>query len=270
MNKFYVNESDKLEILKKHRELLKEQATVPAEEADLKTLHDLVKSGCLKQGTIYRNTDTKKYFYRAKNKSGKEIDFFPDMTFKYVDGSESGKWKCPELKSQIAPIEDKSSRQRNEMLAYYKTSDGGGWKEESEVPAQDFDKYAKEHVPNSEKFWSPNGIELYKERKEIAAAAETIRTNAKTIKTDRSIDKNECKRQLESYWTLFSKHLSDNPDPEQKNVVQACINQHYGEWRNKFDDISDALTGIKPSFGSDRGPVTKSTWRLLPKSYQKF
>ena len=58
-------------------------------------LNDYVESGCLKDGTFIVNEDGVTVYRRASYKSGKLIDFFADMTYKFLDGSKSGKWKCP-------------------------------------------------------------------------------------------------------------------------------------------------------------------------------
>jgi hypothetical protein len=60
-------------------------------------LNDYVERGCLKDGTIIVNEDGVTVYRRASYKSGKLIDFFADMTYKFLDGSKSGKWyssKC--------------------------------------------------------------------------------------------------------------------------------------------------------------------------------
>lgn len=96
MKKFIVEESEVKRILSLHKVITEQEATaVPAVDPLLKKLRDAVSAGCLSNGKIYFNKTKNMYYYRGVKQSTKqEIDFFPDMTYKFVDGSKNGNWKC--------------------------------------------------------------------------------------------------------------------------------------------------------------------------------
>lgn len=111
MEKFLIEESEKTKILSMHKALMKEQkSSEEIEEQDVKgginsdedILRKALKAGCLKNGRLLTNADRSKFVYRAKTKSGKEVDFLADMTYKFKDGSKSGKWACAEMANQAA------------------------------------------------------------------------------------------------------------------------------------------------------------------------
>ena len=97
MKKFIIEESQRNEILSMHKALMKEQDAKGGINSEEAILRKLVQAGCLRDGKILTNNDRSKFVYRTKNKSGKEIDFSSDMTYKFRDGSKSGKWACPQL-----------------------------------------------------------------------------------------------------------------------------------------------------------------------------
>jgi hypothetical protein len=106
MKKFLIEESEKTKILSMHKVLMKEQnSSEEIEEQDVKgginseedILRKSIKAGCLKNGKILTNADRSKFVYRATTKSGKEVDFLGDMSYKFKDGSKSGKWVCKAL-----------------------------------------------------------------------------------------------------------------------------------------------------------------------------
>jgi hypothetical protein len=67
----------------------------PEVDQSLQKLREFVIAGCLSNGKIYLNNTKNTYFYRGVKQSTKqEIDFFPDMTYNFVDGSKKGKWFC--------------------------------------------------------------------------------------------------------------------------------------------------------------------------------
>ena len=96
MKKFILEESEITRILSMHK-VIKEQSTSTKSDVDplLQKLRDSVINGCLSNGKIYLNKTKNTYFYRGVKQSTKqEIDFFPDMTYNFVDGSKKGKWFC--------------------------------------------------------------------------------------------------------------------------------------------------------------------------------
>ena len=96
MKKFILEESEITRILSMHK-VIKEQVTSTTSNVDqsLQKLRESVIAGCLSNGKIYLNKTKNTYFYRGVKQSTKqEIDFFPDMTYNFVDGSKKGKWFC--------------------------------------------------------------------------------------------------------------------------------------------------------------------------------
>jgi len=95
MKNFIVEDIEKDIILKMHKSLLKEQT----QDVNLVKLRQAVIAGCLKNGSLKVKKSTGEYFYRKPSVKdpGKEVDFFANMTYKFSDGSKSGKWVCPEI-----------------------------------------------------------------------------------------------------------------------------------------------------------------------------
>ena len=69
---------------------------------ELQILQAAIDAGCLKNGKILTTTNRSKFIYRATTKSGKEVDFLADMSYKFRDGSKSGKWSCSELNERLS------------------------------------------------------------------------------------------------------------------------------------------------------------------------
>lgn len=111
MKKFLTEDSEKTKILSMHKALMKESmSSEEIDEQDVKgginaqedLLRKAVKSGCFKNGRILSNNQKTKYVYRTTTKSGKILDFYSDMTYKFQDGSKSGNWTCPQLATDAA------------------------------------------------------------------------------------------------------------------------------------------------------------------------
>jgi len=102
MKKFIVESSEKNAILKMHKSLLEQTETKPM--TDEETLRSAISVGCLKNGSLKRQTSTGKLFYRKEStkQAGKMIRFYPDMSYEFEDGSKKGKWKCPQLTTAAA------------------------------------------------------------------------------------------------------------------------------------------------------------------------
>jgi len=121
MKKLLIQESEKNEILSMHKALVKEQAVT--ESPDLVTLRKAIKGGCLKNGKILSNSDKTKYIYRATTKSGKEVDFFGDMTYKFRDGSKTGNWKCDQITTITTTDADNQAKIQTEIEKGWATLD---------------------------------------------------------------------------------------------------------------------------------------------------
>ena len=97
MKNFIVENNEKENILKMHKSLLKEQTQ--SNDGDLSKLRLAISAGCLKNGSLKKKKSTGEYFYRkpSAKDATKEVDFFANMSYKFTDGSKSGKWACPQL-----------------------------------------------------------------------------------------------------------------------------------------------------------------------------
>jgi uncharacterized protein YdaU (DUF1376 family) len=97
MKRLLILESERKKILSMHNALKEQTARATGEiSPDHNILRKAINAGCLKNGKILTNKDMTKYVYRATTKSGKQVDFFGDMTYKLSDGKVS-KWKCDKI-----------------------------------------------------------------------------------------------------------------------------------------------------------------------------
>lgn len=113
MKNFRITEEEVSNILSMHKVLMNEQMSksVDVNNPEYKVLIDGIKKNCLSGGKEILKDDNGKYYYRKPSikEPGKEIDFFADMTYKFVDGSKSGKWKCEGL-IELNTVQDNSTQ----------------------------------------------------------------------------------------------------------------------------------------------------------------
>ena len=131
MKRLLIQESERNEILSKHK-VIKEQTETKATgeiSPELGVLRKAVKAGCLKNGRILSNKEETKYIYRATTRSGKQVDFLPNMTYKFSEGV-GGKWKCDKMTqinaqtittnadnaSKIASLKKQGWKLKNELI----------------------------------------------------------------------------------------------------------------------------------------------------------
>jgi hypothetical protein len=135
MKRMLIQESERNEILSMHS-VIKEQTETPKATGELspelKVLRKAIKAGCLKNGKILSNKDLTKYIYRATTKSGKQVDFSADMTYKFSDGV-GGKWKCDKM-DQISAAEITTTADNNSKVNSLKKQ---GWKTKDELVGVD-------------------------------------------------------------------------------------------------------------------------------------
>ena len=181
MKKFILEESEITRILSMHK-VIKEQATSTKSDVDplLQKLRESIINGCLSNGKIYLNKTKNTYFYRGVKQSTKqEIDFFPDMTYNFVDGSKKGKWFC-NLAQKTA--KEAATTDSTNNLIQMKSR---GWMEYSELTEKGFSTLeAKEGKYETTKFDMGNGnkITLYKP-KNIGGKLEQYTTVQKALIT---------------------------------------------------------------------------------------
>jgi hypothetical protein len=159
--------------VKKNTFLIKEDAA-----SDEEKLRIAMGAGCLKGGSLKRSKSTGNIFYRkpSAQDATKEVDFFADMTFKFVDGSKSGKWKCDAIGTSLANKEKTAAdaATQAQMGAETKTlsdavlrekKEKEGWMEYSELPGKGYSQLeADQGKYTTEQFKLKTGetITLYK------------------------------------------------------------------------------------------------------------
>jgi hypothetical protein len=220
---------------------------------------------------------------------GDVLFFFEDLTYVVYDPTNNWavkgtyKWGCKAVEDlkNVKPYEtnklEQNSKEQEDMLVYYKSDDGGGWKEERDIKSYDLRNYRKEHVPNSEKYWKPNGIELYRTISGLESDITTTSSKESTNSTMAEASIKKCINAIDTYWKQYSKKLYPNPEPKLKSGVQACVNQHYGDkdWGKflstkdkKYDQIIDTLTRNRAEYDGHYAPAENSPWLLKPRNYQ--
>ena len=142
MKKFKIDESEVKRILSMHQ-VIKEQtapaapAAPAAPKADpLQKLRDAIAAGCLSNGKLYQNKTKNTYYYRAVKQSTKqEIDFYPDMTYTFVDGSKKGNWTCSKLADVAKKQADQSAQQSAQTADVDKLKTEAGWTKKEDLIA---------------------------------------------------------------------------------------------------------------------------------------
>lgn len=84
---------------------------VLSQSADEQRLRSAMESGCLTNGSLKLQIITGKIYYKKESvqQPGKMVRFYADMTFEFEDGSNSGKWKCPQLNGNSSNSSSSSS-----------------------------------------------------------------------------------------------------------------------------------------------------------------
>jgi hypothetical protein len=237
--------------------------------------------------------------YVAKNGATTKFDigdylyFFENGTFDIYDGKEIAnknwvkkqtlKWGCKALEDfkNKKPYQTQelpqTSKEQEDMLAYYKSDRGGKWKEEREIESWNLRNFRKEHVPDSERYWKPNGIELYRPITGLDAEIGTTSSSENVKNKEAEASVSNCIKTIDEYWRQFIKKLYPNPNPRLKAGTQACVNQHYGDgdWGGvfsgkdkKYDRIIEVLTRMRPEYDKHKAPVEDSPWLLIPRDAQ--
>ena len=157
--KININEEEVRHILKMHSKerektfLLKED-----NNSDIEKLRIAIASGCVnKGGNLYTRADNGRVIYRVKSAAQptKEIDFYADLTYVFVDGSKKGTWKCEAITTTLNKKEsDKAAAEAaaeaakiaqvatDANIKNLKTE--GGWKTYEELISTD----TKENIEN--------------------------------------------------------------------------------------------------------------------------
>jgi hypothetical protein len=288
MKKFRINEEEKTNILSMHKSLMNEQMenSTNTEDPNLTKLRNSIKVGCLSNGKLKRDVSKNIYFYRKPSVSGSgDVDFFSDMTYKFVDGSKSGKWKCEGLVT-LANTESKQKLQQQQSTqsaadaqskkqAYIDKFTAAPYNYKLNVSDIDKQKFTELDPVNdlkvpagvfapTDKFYSDPSV-----NKEIKGGDSGVFND---VLENQSINRNACRKNIEDYYKAYKRKNSiviDGPTFDKaKRIVQACKDEHYGKWGvlgggmtrgMNWDKVLDTMSG-----GSG-GPLTygeDSKWKL--------
>ena len=172
--RFNISNEEVKTILEMHSKVRKNTFLIKEDAAsDEERLRIAITSGCLKGGSLKRSKSTGNVFYRkpSAQEPGKEVDFFADMTFKFTDGSKSGKWKCDAIGTSLANKEktaaDAASQEKTNAEVKVATDANienlkkeGGWKTYDELISTD----TKENIANPAMYDKKvvDGVTLYR------------------------------------------------------------------------------------------------------------
>jgi len=335
MKKFIIEDTEKDLVLNKHKSSMKEQTSNSSEtnsDADLQKLRNLISVGCLSGGSLKRRQSTGEVFYRKQSvqQPSKQVDFYADMTYKFTDGSKSGKGRCPQLdnlEASQAAAQQTAQQTASDIESKIATEIKKGWKKletlkDEGVDLTTLDKVFDKQVIGNVALFRPKGdsstftsntsiaqfnqdqldfidrftqkgyklnptrIEQYNlvkvtgeqlgapadlfpnglvmwydptQQSEIGGGEDSI---LRDILDNQSIDKNACRKNIEDFHELYRRRNSIQVDPatidRARRVVQACKDEHYGEWGiiggKKFDDFLDVLSGSKTGGPGTQGP----------------
>jgi hypothetical protein len=157
--KININEEEVRHILKMHSKEREKTFLLKEDNAsDIEKLRIAMASGCVnKGGNLYTRKDNGRAIYRVKSLSEptKQIDFYADLTYVFVDGSKSGRWRCAAIATTLDKKEsDKAAAEaaaETAKIAQVATDANitnlkteGGWKTYEELISTD----TKENIEN--------------------------------------------------------------------------------------------------------------------------
>lgn len=287
--RYIIEESEKNVILSMHKSLMKEQNQSAEIAADIdvtpsatgeEQLRKAMNAKCLINGKLLTNPNKTKFAYRATTKSGKEIDFYGDMTYKFRDGSKSGNWKCDQIAQQATQQQQsaKSAADAQKIKQdYIDKFTGKTYNYKFSTDVKDIDKQRFTELDPVNDLKVPAGIFAPTEK---FYSDPSLNQNIKggdsgtlnDVLENQSINRNACRKNIEDYYKAYKRKNSiviDAPKFDKaKRIVQACKDEHYGKWGvlgggmargMNWDKILDTMSG-----GSG-GPLTygeDSKWKL--------
>ena len=285
MKKTILDENEVKRILSLHK-IIKEQTTPPTpaapptsvaapvkeEDPMLAKLREAKRNGCLSNGAIFFNKTKSMYYFRGVKQSTKqEIDFYPDMTYKFVDGSTSGKWKCDNIERNVVKAAEETTNKAKldaQKQAFIDMAINLGYKETLTPEETASGAYKEYKVPGSEKFFQPNGITMWWSPSDVASSAQNSIDTLDKISKAQTIDKSLCKDAIETYYDAY-KTKKDIPQANfdrTKKVVQACVDTYEGKWGGFLGiDLENTKKYVEILRGGIGGPSRKGAdakWRL--------
>lgn len=143
-----------------------------------------------------------------------------------------------------------------------------GYKLKSELSPSELNTWKpKVASPKSEGYFNQDLI-MYYDPTQVKGATSN---DFETITTNQSIDRDNCKKNIEAYWDAYKKKIKVDPATlnSKKEVIQACRDQHRGKWGvlgagKKWDSIVDLLSNRLQSYDGFKAPknTNQSNWSL--------
>lgn len=131
--KFNINHNEVKNILEMHSKMKnnklineEEKESMTPKIDDFEFLGNAAKLGCFNTGgKRFRNKSTNKVFYRVASVQfpTKMVEFYADMTYRFSDGSKSGKWQCPQIETYKQTEADNKSKITSLKAQNWKTRD---------------------------------------------------------------------------------------------------------------------------------------------------
>ena len=303
--RYIIEESEKNEILSMHKSLMKEQIqpivpVTPVSNTGEEILRKAKAAGCLINGQLFTNPDKTKFVYRATTKSGKEIDFYGDMTYKFRDGSKSGNWKCDKIAQMDSQQATQASQKATVDTDIARELEQYGWKKRADIAVTDtelsqlyqkhpkYDLYklkvntAKQggYTPEQQAFinqWIKNEGYVEKLTPEQLASGTYQKVNVQGSEqyfpgglimykpAAGEQDKKVCRdkvKQYYDYWKTKREDIPQNKFDSLKSQVQACANQFDGKWGGVFSIVDNYIKTLRGGTGGPLSYGEDAKWRL--------
>jgi len=277
------NSTSKVDSSKVTPELTKQQK-------DVKTIKDAEAARCLTNGEIRYKKNTKDPVYVVTTlKSAKLVYFYPDMTYRFADGSKSGGWKCDNLQDFLREIAQNNYMRKEDINVSeselsqlyqkhpnyelfkpkYKNQKVAGFT----VDQQAFiDQWKKKKNAKGE-YENTEYVETLTPQQRASGTYQAVRVNGTEqlfpngglimYKPAAGLQvKKECRVNIKKYYNYWKTKREDIPQNEfdkLKSQVQACANQNEGKWGGIFSDVDNQIKTLR---GGTGGPLSDSKWRI--------
>lgn len=270
------------------------------DEVDLKLIRDAVTARCLKNGTVKYVKGTKKPVYVVTtSKSNKVVLFYPDMTYKFMDGSKSGKWVCAGLQALASAEKEVQTQKSTVDTDIARELEQYGWKKREEIEVTDtelgqlYQKHPKYNLyklkVNTAKTggyteeqkafitqWNAKG---YVEKLTPEQLASGIYQKVKVQGSDEYFpgglimykpasgaqDKKTCRDDIKTYydyWKTKREDITQTDFDQLKSKVQACANQFDGKWGGMFSSVDNYIETLRGGAGGPLSYGEDAKWRL--------
>jgi hypothetical protein len=268
MKKFIIEDNEIQRILSLHK-VMKEQTTPQpttntTSNKESAFLRDAESKGCISGGDVYGPVNGKHFYRTTTKQSKKQIDFFSDMTYSFVDGSKSGTWTCKNLVQTQGQTDVLRTTTESNILKQYRDM---GAKTESELAGEEKTFWVPVNVGQRHPKEFPQGLTMYFDPKVLNDPNSQISKEINKSVTSRiPEDQKKCKEKINEYYTNYMRKRPMSPSEfdSLKYQTQACKNEFYKNWDpfaggRRLNKILDIMSGGQGG-PSRRGEDAK--WRL--------